>query len=175
MSKIPPQRISALFHVFKLFNSNHVIYNFIIYNLQISLFGAKVRKIPLPLFLSLKCCHNINKLLKLSCLSLFLALVMADYSAFILGGLPKQGQTLEEVKDLLLNEIKKLRAGESDEKMLQTNINNFKLYELQSMESNEGRADIFVNSFINGTNWEDEVTAIDRMAKLTKEDISAEA
>ncbi len=30
-----------------------------------------------------------------------------------------------------------------------------------------------VNSFINGTNWEDEVTAIDRMAKLTKEDIVA--
>ena len=88
---------------------------------------------------------------------------LADYSAFILGGLPKQGQTLEEVKDLLLNEIK----------MLQANINNFKLYELQSMESNEGRADIFVNSFINGTNWEDEVTAIDRMAKLTKEDIVA--
>ncbi len=57
--------------------------------------------------------------------------------------------------------------------MLQANINNFKLYELQSMESNEGRADIFVNSFINGTNWEDEVTAIDRMAKLTKEDIVA--
>ena len=98
---------------------------------------------------------------------------LADYSAFILGGLPKQGQTLEEVKDLLLNEIKKLRAGEFDEKMLQANINNFKLYELQSMESNEGRADIFVNSFINGTNWEDEVTAIDRMAKLTKEDIVA--
>ena len=98
---------------------------------------------------------------------------LADYSAFILGGLPKQGQTLEEVKDLLLNEIKKLRAGEFDEKMLQANINNFKLYELKSMESNEGRADIFVNSFINGTNWEDEVTAIDRMAKLTKEDIVA--
>ena len=96
---------------------------------------------------------------------------LADYSAFILGGLPKQGQTLEENKDLLLNE--KLRAGEFDEKMLQANINNFKLYELQSMESNEGRADIFVNSFINGTNWEDEVTAIDRMAKLTKEDIVA--
>ena len=36
MSKIPPQRISALFHVFKLFNSNHLIYNFIIYKIQIS-------------------------------------------------------------------------------------------------------------------------------------------
>lgn len=30
---------------------------------------------------------------------------------------------------------------------------------------------MFVNSFINGTNWADEVTAIDRLAKLTKEDI----
>ena len=36
------------------------------------------------------------------------------------------------------------------------------------MESNEGRADMFVNSFINGTSWEDEVTSIDRIAKLTK-------
>lgn len=98
---------------------------------------------------------------------------LADYSAFLLGGLPKQGQTLEEVKDLLLTEIKKLCAGDFDEKMLEANINNFKLGELQDMESNEGRADLFVNSFINGTDWEEEVTAIDRMAKLTKEDIVA--
>ena len=98
---------------------------------------------------------------------------LADYSALLLGGLPKQGQTLEEVKDLLLSEIKKLRAGEFDEKMLEANINNFKLGELQNMESNEGRADMFVNSFINGTDWKNEVTAIDRMAKLTKEDIVA--
>lgn len=57
--------------------------------------------------------------------------------------------------------------------MLEANINNFKLGELQNMESNEGRADMFVNSFINGTDWKNEVTAIDRMAKLTKEDIVA--
>lgn len=70
-----------------------------------------------------------------------------------------------------MNEIKKLRAGDFDEKMLQANINNFKLYQVQQLESNRGRADMFVNSFINGTNWADEVTAIDRLAKLTKEDI----
>ena len=55
--------------------------------------------------------------------------------------------------------------------MLQANINNFKLYQIQNMESNEGRADMFVNSFINGTSWEDEVTSIDRIAKLTKAEI----
>lgn len=96
---------------------------------------------------------------------------LADYSMLILGGVPKQGQTLEEVQNLLLGELHKLRAGDFDEKMLQANINNFKLYQIQNMESNEGRADMFVNSFINGTSWEDEVTSIDRIAKLTKAEI----
>lgn len=98
---------------------------------------------------------------------------LADYTVLLLGGLPKQGQTLDEVKDLLLKEINKLRTGDFDDKMLEANINNFKLAELQSMESNEGRADMFVSSFINGTDWKDEVNAIDRMSKLTKEDIVA--
>ena len=96
---------------------------------------------------------------------------LADYSMFILGGVPKQGQTLEEVQNLLLGELHKLRAGDFDEKMLQANINNFKLYQIQNMESNEGRADMFVNSFINEISWEDEVTSIDRIAKLTKAEI----
>ena len=100
-------------------------------------------------------------------------LTMSDYSALLMQGRPKQGQTLDEVKDLMLGELKKLRDGDFDEKMLEANINNFKLGELQNMESNEGRADMFVNSFINGTDWKNEVTAIDRMAKLTKEDIVA--
>lgn len=98
---------------------------------------------------------------------------MADYSALMLQGRPKQGQTLDDVKNLLLEEINKLRAGDFDEKMLQANINNFKLNEIRQMESNEGRADLFVNSFINGTKWEDEVTMIDRMSKITKDDIVA--
>ena len=96
---------------------------------------------------------------------------LADYSMFILGGVPKQGPPLPEVQNLLLGELHNLRTGDFDEKMLQANINNFKLYQIQNMESNEGRADMFVNSFINGTSWEDEVTSIDRIAKLTKAEI----
>lgn len=98
---------------------------------------------------------------------------MSDYSFLLMQARPKQGQTLDEIKDLLLGEVKKLRAGDFDEKMLQANINNFKLYQLQQLESNGGRADWFVSSFINGTDWADEVTGIDRMSKLTKGDIVA--
>lgn len=98
---------------------------------------------------------------------------MSDYSALMIQARPKQGQTLDELKTLLLDEVKKLRTGDFDEKMLQANINNFKLYQLQQLESNDGRADWFVESFINGTNWADEVEAIERMSKLTKADIVA--
>ncbi|EKU90621.1 M16 family metallopeptidase [Bacteroides oleiciplenus] len=98
---------------------------------------------------------------------------MSDYSALMMQGRPKQGQTLDEVKDLMLGELKKLRDGDFDEKMLEANINNFKLYQMQQLENNDARADMFVESFVNGSDWADEVTALDRMSKLTKNDIVA--
>ncbi len=98
---------------------------------------------------------------------------MADYSALLMQARPKQGQTLEEVKDLLLGELQKLRAGNFDEKILQAAINNYKLDLMYQLETNRGRAGMFVESFVNGSKWADEVTAIDRLSKLTKEEIVA--
>jgi predicted Zn-dependent peptidase len=42
---------------------------------------------------------------------------------------------------------------------------------MKSLESNASRADMFVNSFINGTEWKDEVKKLDNMSQVTKEDI----
>ncbi len=99
--------------------------------------------------------------------------IMADHGMMLMQGSPKQGQTLDEVKDLLLAEIKKLRNGEFDEKLLEGNINNQKLAFMQQLESNESRADLFVSSFVNGTKWADEVGMLDRLSQMTKEDIVA--
>ena len=57
--------------------------------------------------------------------------------------------------------------------MLQANINNFKKYQIQQLEYNSIRADMFVQSFVNGTDWADDATALERMSKLTKADIAA--
>jgi predicted Zn-dependent peptidase len=100
-------------------------------------------------------------------------IVMSDYSALMMQGRPKQGQTLDQVKELLLGELQKLRAGDFDERLLEANINNFKLSRMSQLESNDARADMFVQSFINRTDWSDEVTALDRMSKLTKADVVA--
>ena len=98
-------------------------------------------------------------------------MTMADYSVMVMQGHPGPGQTPEQVKDLLLEELRKLREGEFDETLLEANINNFRADQLRQLERNSARADMFVDAFVNGADWADEVSALDRMAKLTKQDI----
>ena len=94
-----------------------------------------------------------------------------DAGEFILLANPKQGQTLEEVRDLLLAEVAKLRNGEFDESVIEGTINNLKLSQMYQLEDNSSRADMFVQSFINGTDWADEVAWIDNLSKVTKQDV----
>ena len=94
-----------------------------------------------------------------------------DAGEFILMANPKQGQTLEQVRDLLLAEVAKLRAGEFDESVIEGTVNNLKLGMMYRLEDNESRADMYVNSFINGTDWADEVAWIDNLSKVTKQDV----
>lgn len=102
-----------------------------------------------------------------------MAYTRPDAGEFLLLASPKHGQTLDEVKDLLLGEIAKLRNGEFDESLLAGTLNNLKLSQMKNMESNSARADMYVQSFINGTEWKDEVMYLENLGKITKEDIVA--
>ena len=42
---------------------------------------------------------------------------------------------------------------------------------MRSLESNEDRADMYVQSFINGTDWADEVALFENLGKVTKQDV----
>ena len=42
---------------------------------------------------------------------------------------------------------------------------------MRMFESNADRADMFVQSFINGTDWADEVAWLDNLSKITKQDV----
>ena len=73
----------------------------------------------------------------------------------------------------VLGEIEKLKTGDFDESLIEASINNLKLYQIYRMESNAGRANWFVNSFINGVDWKNAVTKLDRTSKITKEELVA--
>ena len=98
---------------------------------------------------------------------------MRDHSFFVLGGTPKDGQSLDEVRELLLEEIGKLKAGQFSDDLLPSVINNLKLQHYNSMESNQARVRMFMSAFINETPWEQEVQSLDRIADMTKDQIVA--
>lgn len=94
-----------------------------------------------------------------------------DYTTYILQGMPKQGQTLEEVEKLLLEQIDVLRKGEWDEALLKAVIANHKLTQQNMLEENESRADFFVQAFGGGMEWADMVNRVEYMEKITKDDV----
>ncbi|MDR1557734.1 MAG: insulinase family protein [Tannerellaceae bacterium] len=96
---------------------------------------------------------------------------MADYSLFTLMGTPKEGQTLEEVKDLLLGQVELLKKGEFDDKLLEAVINNFKLERYYQQQEYQYAAQMLLFAFINQSEWKDEVGKIDFQSKLTKQDV----
>ena len=98
---------------------------------------------------------------------------MADYAYFLGMGNPKQGQTLEEVRDLILEEVAKLRSGDFDEALLAASVNNTKLNQMRRMEYNSYRAQYYVDAFINGIPWKDACKSIERLEAVTKEDVVA--
>ncbi|MBQ0024411.1 MAG: insulinase family protein [Bacteroidales bacterium] len=96
---------------------------------------------------------------------------LADYSVFIVMAEPKDGQTLDEVRDIALAEIEKIKAGDFDEDLLEATINNLKRDHMRMTERTSYLARTAVNSFINDVPWSDFVTETDRLSAITKEDI----
>ena len=94
-----------------------------------------------------------------------------DYGTFLMAGSPKAGQSLDEVRDLLLAEAAKIRAGEFDEGLIEASINNLKMQLMNQFDRYDQRALIYAYSFINGAAWADDIQQLDRMEKVTKQDI----
>ena len=98
---------------------------------------------------------------------------LQDYSGFLLIGTPKQGQELKEVRELMRGEIEKLKRGEFSDDLLPSVINNKKLNYFRSLDNNRNRVSRFLDAFINGIEWEQEVKKLDRMSGITKQQIVA--
>ncbi|MDB5253105.1 MAG: insulinase family protein [Flaviaesturariibacter sp.] len=96
-----------------------------------------------------------------------------DYGIFQVVGSPKSGQTLEEVKDLLLGQIALLKSGSFDESLLKAIIANYKLGQLQALENNTARVETIDEEFIKnkGADWNEQVAFLDELGKITKKEV----
>ncbi len=100
---------------------------------------------------------------------------LKDYSVWSLFGRPKKGQSLEEVKELLVGQVEKLKKGEWDEKMLTAIVNNYKLNAIRELENNYSRVNPLLEAFVSdkGQSWLDYNRRLDLMSKVTKQEVVA--
>lgn len=96
---------------------------------------------------------------------------MKDYSVWSLTGYPKEGQSLEDVRDLMLKEQDKLKTGDFPDWLLTAVINNMKLQQMQQDRYNWVRAYNFIQAFTTGVKWSDAVNEINELSKVTKQDV----
>ena len=99
------------------------------------------------------------------------ASIQPDYGQFIVMARPKQGQSLDELRQMAVEEVSKLAEGDFDESLISATINNIKLSKMRQLENNSSRAMAYVDAFINGVDWKDAATEIERYEAVTKDDI----
>ena len=101
------------------------------------------------------------------------AMSLAEYGLMGISASPKEGQSLDEVKKLVLGEVENLKKGNFPDELLPAVINNMKLEYYHALEKNQDVADQFVDAFIKGRKWQTVVGRLDRISKMTKAQIVA--
>jgi zinc protease len=96
---------------------------------------------------------------------------LKDYGILVMEGGPLQGQTLEEVKNLLLSEIDKIKAGDFDEWLIQAVINDIKLSQIKQEDRNMGRVSEMMSEFTEGQTRQQALSFIDSLELITKDGI----
>ena len=94
--------------------------------------------------------------------------LLNDYGAQYLWGIPKQGQTLEEVEALLLEQIDLIKAGQFDDWIIPAIVTDFTKSVKQGQESNSSRVGYMRDSYLGFEEWSHAVRALDRMGKIDK-------
>jgi len=97
--------------------------------------------------------------------------IMKDYSVHILSGKPREGQTLEQVRDLLNQQIMEIKLGNFPDWLIPAIINNMKKDRAQQYESNQARASAMLSTEILGLDYKTEVNDLDRLSKINKQQV----
>lgn len=99
--------------------------------------------------------------------------IMADYSMLKMFGRNKDGQSLEEVVDLMLEQVEVLKSGDWPDWMIQASLNNLRLTEAKQAESIGFRAKKMAMSFLQGVPYERTINWTEHLGAITKEEIVA--
>ncbi len=94
-----------------------------------------------------------------------------DYGFHLLYGTPKQGQSLDEVKDLLLAQVEKIKKGEFEDWLLDAVVNDLRLSKIREYENASSTAYGYLDAFIGFQDWSNRIQMLDEMKKITRQEV----
>ena len=94
-----------------------------------------------------------------------------DYGMHSFSGAPKQGQSLEEVRDLMLAQLENIKQGKFEDWMIEAVVNDLKKSRLQSWNDSRSLAASLYKSYINDMPWAQVVDQYDDMGRVTKQEL----
>lgn len=97
---------------------------------------------------------------------------MQDYGTHILYGMPRSNQNLQEVADLLLEKLDKIKNGEFDDWLMEACIKDMKVNKINMLEG-KWKAHEFIDAFTNNFEWEDYITFIEQLETIKKDELIA--
>ncbi|MCK5861035.1 MAG: insulinase family protein, partial [Candidatus Hydrogenedentes bacterium] len=98
-------------------------------------------------------------------------LMLNDYGTQYLYGIPKDGQSMEEVEALLLEQLALVRAGKFEDWLIPAIIKDYKKREKTGLESDSDRVSMMRRAWIGLNPWEHAYRVIERMSKISREDV----
>lgn len=99
--------------------------------------------------------------------------LLQDYGIFYFGGRPLEGQTLQQVRDLILGEIENLKKGNFDEDLIPATVNNLKVNRIREQERAMNMAFTLHEQYVVGKPWAEYLAGVEAMSRITKADIVA--
>lgn len=99
------------------------------------------------------------------------AFTLIDYGVLYMSGAATTGQSLEDVKTLMLSEIDNLKKGNFDADLITSIINNQKKNKILASETYGGRASDLMDAFTSELDWREQVAYTDQLSKISKKDV----
>lgn len=96
---------------------------------------------------------------------------LKQYGYFSIVAVPKESQTLNEAKEMVLEQIELLKKGDFPDWMLPAIINDFKLQRMKALETADGLASNLYDTYIKGRSWEQELSEMDEYSTVTKQEV----
>ncbi len=97
--------------------------------------------------------------------------IYEDYSSLVLHARPREGQSLEAVEQLLMQEIQRLQTGDFEDWLPEAVVKDLKLSEIREFEKNQGRAGAITSAYILGIPWSEMIGRWEKLSAVTKADV----